>query len=357
MRTLRQFGHFLLKRLTFKRVIILLILFLLALPILKSVFLGDTQSQPLSEQYEYKVIRGDELSFNKILQVSLNGVILTEATSVAGPFDFLEEGVTYGYDVKETLRRAAEDPSIKGIFLTINSPGGTIPGSKAISDGIEQYKKATGNPVFAHIRDVGASGAYWAAVSTDRVFVDTGSIVGSIGVLMGPFTYYNTPLEEGSFLGSVSTEGGIEHTYITGGQYKDTGSPYRRMSEEERTHWQQSINNEYAVFVRHVSRERGLSENTITQTIKALPYDSIQALELKLVDEIRNEDQALEALVDKAGLGEDYQLIYEEQKGDIFGDLFSVIAGKPRPVATTACLLCNAPMFLYDRTYSLFESK
>jgi protease IV len=357
MSTLSRVISYLLKRLTFKRFIILIILTLLALPILKAVFLEDSENQPLSEQYEYRVIRGEGVSLNKLLQISVNGVILTEATSVAGPFDFLEEGVTYGYDVKETLRRAADDPTIKGIFLTINSPGGTIPGSKAISDGVQQYKKRTGNPVYSHIRDVGASGAYWAAVSTDRVFMDTGSIVGSIGVLMGPFTYYNNPVEEGSFLGSVTTEGGIEHTYFTGGQYKDTGSPYRRLTEEERAHWQRSINNEYGVFVTHVSRYRKIPESTIVNTIKALPYDSIEAKQLRLVDEIGSEDTALQALADKAGLGDNYQLIYEQRKGDFFTSLFSVAVSRQKPQASTVCSLCNAPLFLYDRTYSMLQER
>jgi protease IV len=271
----------------------------------------------------------------------------------------LQEGVTYGYDLKESFRRAADDESIKGILVTINSPGGTIPGSQAISDGIELYKKRTGNPVYAHIRDVGASGAYWAAVTTDRIFVDNGSVVGSIGVLMGPFVYYNNPVEEGSLLGSVTTDGGIEHTYITGGQYKDTGSPYRRMTPEERDHWQRSINYEYGVFVDHVSRYRHLQPGTIINEIKALPYDSIQAKNLKLVDEIANEDTTIEALVDKAGLGNDYQIIYEKNKSDFFTELFTVYLKTKIPTAKTnsACTMCNTPLYLYDRTYSLLERK
>lgn len=345
----------LLRHLTFKRFVILLIITILALPILKSVFWDEESSITASGEYEYSFIRGDEFSENKILQVSVNGVILTEATSVAGPFDFLSEGITYGYDVKETLRRAAEDESIKGIFLTINSPGGTIPGSQAISDGIAMYKERTGKPVYSHIRDVGASGGYWAAVATDKIFVDTGSLVGSIGVLMGPFTYYNNPVEEGSFLGSVTTEGGIEHTYITGGEYKDTGSPYRRMTPEEREHWQSSIDGEYTVFVNHVSRTRNLTQEFIRETVKALPYNGTQARDLKLIDQISNEDTALAELAEKAGIGDDYQLLHEKSKGDFFSEVFRVLAPEQKPSTGKVCALCNTPLFLYDRTYSLFQ--
>jgi protease IV len=297
------------------------------------------------------------VSPNKILQIPLNGVILTEATSVAGPLDFLNEGVTYGYDIKESFRRAADDTSIKAVLLTINSPGGTIPGSNAISEGIELYKRRTGNPVYAHVRDVGASGAYWAAVTTDKIFVDTGSIVGSIGVLMGPFVYYDKPVEEGSFLGSVTTENGIEHTYITGGMYKDTGSPYRRMTPEERDHWQRSIDNEYTTFVDHVSKYRTIPREVIIQQIKALPYDGRQAKNLHLIDEVGSEDRTITELADTAGIGEDYQLIYEKTKGDFFEKIFSVISPEKTPTVQPVCALCNTPLFLYDRTYSVFQDK
>ncbi len=357
MKLLRSVGTFLKQHLTFKRIIILFIVFSLMLPIYKSLFWSDDSSLAVGNGYEYTYLRGDELSMNKVLQVSINGVILTEETSVAGPFDFLEEGVTYGYEVKEQLRRAAKDESIKAVFLTINSPGGTIPGSQAISDGVALYKRETGNPVYAHIRDVGASGGYWAAVSTDKIFADTGSLIGSIGVIMGPFTYYNNPIEEGGLLGGVTTEGGIEHTYITGGEYKDTGSPYRRMTPEERTHWQDSVNNEYSLFVNYVSARRDLTPDYIRTTIKALPYDTIQAKNLGLIDEISSEDIAIEALLDKAGLGNDYQLLEEESKGDFFSDIFGVISDRKSPQVTSpnVCSLCNTPLFLYDRTYSLFQ--
>lgn len=350
---MKSFG----KHITFKRFVILLIITILALPILKGVFFTEREEHYSRGDYTYTFVRGKEYSDNKILNIPLNGMILTESTSVAGPFSFLEEGVTYGYEVKDMFRRASENDEIKGVLLTINSPGGTIPGSQAISDGIKLYKEKTGKPVYAHIRDVGASGAYWAAVSTDKIFVDNGSLVGSIGVLMGPFTYYNNTLQEGGLLGGVTTEGGIEHTYITGGEYKDTGSPYRRMTPEERDHWQNSINNEYALFVNHVSASRHLSPDFIQNTVKALPYDGIQAKQLKLIDEIGNEDTALTALVDTLGLGDDYELLTEKKKTDFLAEIFSAWTMIQKPKAQSVCSLCNTPLFLYDRTYSLYQGR
>lgn len=268
MNKTRSIGNYILQRMTFKRLVILIILALFAIPFLKGVF-SNSNEEYINEKYSYKFVKGDNLSENKILAVSVQGLILTESSEVPNPFDVLNsEGITYGYEVKEKLIRAVDDNSIKGILLQVNSPGGTIAGSKAVADGIKYYKEQTGNPVYAHIRDVGASGAYWAAAASDNIIVDSGSMVGSIGVIMGPFTYYENVLEEGSILGNVVTDGGISHTYFSSGQYKDIGSPYRELTDEERAHWQESLDNEYEIFVDHVSKNRKIPKETIVNTIK-----------------------------------------------------------------------------------------
>jgi protease IV len=351
---MRSYLHKALDSITFKRFVILVLLTLLALPILKGVFVGDSDTQFLSENLEYKVIKGDEFSSNNILAVKINGLILTESSEVPNPFDVLSnEGITYGYDVKDTLMRAADDDSVKGVLLQINSPGGTIAGSKAIADGIEYYKKSTGNPVYAHIRDVGASGAYWAAIVADKVVVDTGSMVGSIGVLMGPFTYYDNVIEEGSILNNVVTEGGIEHTFFTAGQYKDTGSPYRQLTPEERQHWQTSLDNEYDIFVDHVSKYRKIPQDQIRNTIKALPYENERAKSLNLVDAIGSEEDVLTELLAASQIaGEDYKVVTEVKSTGVLGQLFGVLGNTREKKVTVDEEIFNTPLYLYARTYN-----
>lgn len=357
---MKNFAKSVFSRITFKRFVVLFILFLIALPIIKGVFFsskiqkGDTVS--IWHEYEYKYLRGDQYSHNRILAIPIQGMILTESSG-AGPLDFLSGGsATYGYDTKQSLIRAADDNRIKGVLLQINSPGGTIPGSKAIAEGIEYYREKTGKPVYAHIRDVGASGAYWAAVATDKVIADDGSIVGSIGVLMGPFKYYDTVTEEGSILGSVTTQDGIESTYFTAGTYKDTGSPYRRMSEEEKTHWQNTLNAEYQIFVDHVAQYRKIPRDTIIRQVKALPYGTQQAKQLRLIDQIGSENDAIDELLLSMRVSQDdYQLIYEREKGDFFEELFSVAFLSRQPKAETPCSICSSPLYLYDSTYQYFK--
>jgi protease-4 len=334
--------------------VIILVLYLFVRSLVGEKPAEDHSAKPGTDGYEYTVVEGDDTADASILAVPVSGIILTEPTSDAGIFDFLsEEGVTYGYDVKESLKRAAEDDSIKAVILEINSPGGTIPGSKAISDGVEYYRKATGNPVYAHITDVGASGGYWAAAATDRIYSEIGSEIGSIGVIMGPFKYYDGVMSEGSLFGSVETENGIESRYFTAGQYKDTGSPYRRLSEEEVAHWQRALDNEYARFVAHVATRRGLSEDTIRGTVKALPYETTRALALGLIDGEASREEATNALADAAGL-EEYNVIMEDPVMNVFDELFGGVAGMSRgdrPVA--GCSWCGKPLYLYDKTYRI----
>jgi hypothetical protein len=78
---------------------------------------------------------------------------------------------------------------------------------------------------------------------------------------------------------------------------------------------------------------------------------------LDLVDAIATEDVALDELAKAAGLGEDYKLLIEHSKGDFLTELFSAIVQPDQPKAGSYCTLCNTPLFLYDRTYSLFGTK
>lgn len=320
----------------------------------------NSTNSSITSDYEYTVIEGESDADESILVVPVHGMILTESAGGLGFFDFLgEEGVSYGYDIKKQLERAAEDESIKAVLIEVNSPGGTVGGSKAISDGIEFYKQTTGKPVYAHITDIGASGAYWAAVSTDAIFSEVGSIVGSIGVIMGPFTYYDGVVSETGLLSGVETENGIEYRYFTAGQYKDTGSPYRPLTPEEITHWQTGINNEYELFVAHVSTSRNMSPDFVRNTIKALPYENKRALELSLIDAVGSKDDAIMSLAQEAGLKEgNFNLIREEQITDFFTQLFSevhTLTGNTTKAKQVGCTWCSKPMFLYDSSYTLLK--
>ena len=251
------------------------------------VLSASSGSDSLSSAGAFEHLAGDETAEAKIMVLKVHGLILGEKTEETKFLEvFSDIGVTYGYEVQETLEEIAQDPSIQAVVLDINSPGGTIFGSKAIADGVATYRETTGKPVYSFVSGMAASGGYWSAVSTDAIFADAGTSMGSIGVIMGPFKQYGTVLSEstGAFGGVVETADGISTEYITAGNYKDLGNPYRALSQEERAVLQDAVDGAYDEFVTYVSLQRNISEATIKNELGALLYSDRQAIEHGLID-------------------------------------------------------------------------
>lgn len=280
----------------------------------------------------YKTLYGD--GENQLLSLKVQGVIVGTDDTVPSFFSSLDYQ-TAGYTIKDQLYVAAADDTIKGVVLEIDSPGGTIYGARAIADGVKYYKETTKKPVYAHISGSGASGAYWAAVSADKVVADPGSAVGSIGVIMGPFQYYNKVVAEdgGLLLGGVITEGGIESVTFTAGKSKDAGNPYRRLTPEEITTLQKTVNNEYDSFVAYVSERRAIPDATVRNQIGAMVYDPKSAAELKLVDGIGSRHEAYDQLAAAAKVKDNYTVIQEEYLPGFVESLLSAVTRRPQPQA------------------------
>jgi len=301
---------------TFVASVLSLILFLSFVALFSSFGSDDLE---IAIPKSYAFVFGNRKSDNRLLSIPIAGVILGEK-EVVDPLSFLDVGIVYGYEVKKTLYEAADDDTISGVILEVNSPGGTIFGSRAIADGVTYYKEKTGKPVIAIISGLGASGGYYAISSTDQIVADYGSTIGSIGVLMGPFKYYNDVVSEdgGILLGGVVTQNGIETTYFTGGTSKDLGNPYRQLTQREREILQEQINNEYGLFVEYVSKHRNISESDLRNQIGALIYDNTLATEFKLIDATINKESAYADLAKRAGLGLDDYVVIREQTQPTF---------------------------------------
>lgn len=282
--------------------------------------------EDFGQSYEY--IYGD--GANQFLSIPVSGTILGSNNATDSFSSFFDSGYAYGYDIKQQLYDAAADDTIEGVILEIDSPGGTIYGAKAIADGVKHYREQTKKPVYAHVEGLGASGAYWAAVSTDKLFADYGSSVGSIGVIMGPFEYYDTVIAtDGGLLGGgVITQNGVESTYITAGRSKDVGNPYRRLTAAELASLQKTVNNEYDSFVQYVSAQRKIPDATIRNDIGALVYDPKSAKELKLVDEVGSRQDAYNALAKATGFEDDFTVVRSYSEPGFVDALMGAVTGR-----------------------------
>lgn len=254
---------------------------------------GLAGSTAPTETLPASFVAGDEGNANTLLAIPVTGIILGENTAEDSFFSALS-GVTYGYDIKADLEEAADRDDIKGIVLELDTPGGTIFGSKAIADAVSAYQEKTGRPVVAFVRGLSASGGMYAMAGADHIVADHGTIIGSIGVIFGPLTRYEGVIAtEGGLLGGgVETTGGITEEYITAGRSKDLGNPYRALTDEERKALQTSVDNSYGAFVEHVAAGREIPADTIRTGLGALIYDEQAAVANKLIDEVGNRDQA-----------------------------------------------------------------
>ena len=270
------------------------------------------------EEDGYVYVSGDEDSDNKLLELPVDGIILGSSADNNSAMDWL--GVTYGYDLKDILAEAAEQEEIKGVLLHMQTPGGTIFGSRAIFDGVEAYQAATNKPVIAYIEGLSASGGVMAMVGADEIYADHGSMIGSIGVIGGALMYFDKPVAtEGGLLGGgIETTGGIEQTVIVAGRGKDFGNPFRRPTEEEIQTLQQGVDNEYADFVSHVAANREMDETVIREQMGALIFDNKQAESYGLIDGTLNREDTIAKLAELAKVGDDYQLVRPHDETDSF---------------------------------------
>lgn len=292
---------------------------------------------------------GDVDSEHQFVTIPIEGVILGEPLKTDSFLElFSELGVTYGYEVKDQLTDLAQDEEVDGVILEIHSPGGTLYGTRAITDGVEEFKKVTGKPVYAYIGSVAASGGYWVAASADKIVADAGTTIGSIGVIMGPFKYYDTVISEseGLFGTAVDTKNGVSTEYITAGESKDLGNPYRKMTDKEKQVLQSGTNRAYQSFVDYVSDKRQLSTDKIKNEIGALVYSEYQAKDLGLIDETGSKESTYLLLARDLGIADDdFKIMQTHGEPGIIKSWFSSFLNKT-PVQNLGLSFCHQPAIM-----------
>ena len=114
------------------------------------------------------------------------------------------------------LKHFADDDSIKAIVIHVNSPGGGVAASEEIYREVKRIRDEKKKRIVASIETVGASGAYYVASATNKIYADKGSIVGSIGVIAEWVNY-----------GELLNWAKLDPITMKAGEFKDTGSPTR----------------------------------------------------------------------------------------------------------------------------------
>jgi protease-4 len=161
----------------------------------------------------------------------------------------------------------------------------------------------------------------------------------------------------------VTTRGGIEYTTITAGRGKDMGSPYRRLTDEERAVLQKSVDTSYGAFVTHIATSRNIDEATIRNQIGALIYDEESARALGLIDGTASREEAFAEAARLANLpGADWQVVRRRSDAGFWGSLFARFrAEKPRVSTTskpaTPCFAPHAILAYYGDVTALCKGE
>src|SRR5512134_46096 len=180
----------------------------------------------------------------------------------------------------EQLKKFAKDDTVKAIVLRINSPGGGVGPSQEI---YEEVKKLKGKKiVVASMGALAASGGYYIACATQKIYANPGTITGSIGVLM-QFVNVKDLIEKIGLKGMV----------VKSGAFKDIGSPVREMKTEERELLQGVIDNVHAQFIAAVAEGRRMDRDNVVKIADGRIFSGEQARALGLVDALGNLEDAV----------------------------------------------------------------
>lgn len=246
--------------------------------------------------YTEEVIQGTNPK-EKIKVVDVDGVIQSNDAN-----DF----------VVDELKKAKEDPKIKGVILNVNSPGGSVYASERIANEIKALKEEE-KPVYTVMREMAASGGYYISAPTDRIYASNETWTGSIGVIIQSYS-----------LQGLFEKYGIKEQNITTGKMKDAGSQGRDMSKEEKEYFQGLVDSAFDRFVKIVSEGRGISEREVRKLADGRVYDGSQALSNGLVDKIGDLDSAIGDMASENNL-EDPMVIRNENIMGSFSSIFSKV--------------------------------
>jgi protease-4 len=173
-----------------------------------------------------------------------------------------------------SLHDAYEDKNTKGIILRINSPGGSPVQAGIINDEIKRQKKLHPLiPVYAVVEDICASGGYYIAAATDKIYVDKASIVGSIGVLMDGYGFTE-----------VMKKVGVERRLMTAGENKAMLDPFSPINPKHQALAQAMLNEIHEQFKTVVRQGRGARLKETPETFSGLFWSGEQSIKMGLAD-------------------------------------------------------------------------
>lgn len=236
----------------------------------------------------------------------------------------VEGPILDSYQTVEELKNFADDPLVKAIVVRIDSPGGGVAPSQEIYNAVKRVRKEKNKTVIASMGTVAASGGYYIAVGTDRILANPGTLTGSIGVIMQLANFHE-----------LLEKIGVKNLVVKSGKYKDIGSPFRPMNDEDRKVLELVMNDVHRQFIDAVADGRSLDVAEVEQLADGRVFTGQQAKSILLVDDIGDLHDAIKLAGELGGI-EGEPRVMEVSKPFSFRDLLeNTFLGSVRAFATT----------------------
>jgi protease-4 len=223
--------------------------------------------------------------------IEIRGCIMTykpdNTDGLTGSADSPCDAITSSEEVIWKLADAADNPNIKAVVLEIDSGGG----SPVAAEEIAAAMKALGKPSVAWVRESADSAAYWIASAADTVIASAGSDVGSIGVTQSYVDNANKNIKDG-----------LTYNQLTTGKYKDTGTPDRALTADERTLIQRDLNITLQNFIQAIATNRHLPVAKVAALADGSTMLGEMALQNGLIDQLGTKTEVWQKL--EADIGE-----------------------------------------------------
>ena len=234
------------------------------------------------------------------------------------------EGIIFdSKDFTQQLKEYGTHSGVKAVVLRLNSPGGGVAASQEIYEAVKKFRADTHKKVVVSMSSVAASGAYYIACASDKIYANPGTITGSIGVIAEWYNY-----------GELLKWAKMENIVFKSGTLKDAGSPTRPLTEAEKVYFQGLIDNMYNQFVSAVASSRNMDEARVRKLADGRVYTGQEAKKNGLVDELGTYQDALAAAAKLAGVSGEPRVVSPPKKklsllDFLLGDARSILSLNP----------------------------
>ncbi|MEI6337651.1 MAG: signal peptide peptidase SppA [Verrucomicrobiota bacterium] len=218
------------------------------------------------KNFEELMIDEGTNSDQKIVIIPLEGVIANGQPGSLGE-NMVE-------DFKQALEQARQDPDVKGVIISVDSPGGEITASDVLYNSLKEFTKH--KPSVIYFNSIGASGAYYTACGASYIMCNATTFTGSIGVIISAMNYKE-------LFGKI----GLQSVVFKSGKFKDMLSGAREMTPDEKAYVEGLVMQSYDRFVGIVAQARGLDEQSLrTGVADGRILSGTDALAAKLVNQL-----------------------------------------------------------------------